>query len=195
MYSLLVLKENNQNLLTAHVINSPQTLSWHMQHSKKTIPTICIIATVMWQFAAKEKMGLYLLFQRHFTVLNNDAPEHLLDNWRSLHLRQDSWLLWDKQAQLQFLEVKWKIHPCVVMLNIKALFTDAGSQRRKWISFRWYIPYLKQYWSWENFNTCRNRLRIPQYVKGTKVTYTWQKYGTILGQFQTWSSFTERDNK
>lgn len=76
------------------------------------------------------------------------------------------------------------------MLNIKALFTDAGSQRRKLISF-WGFILLKQY-SWENFNVCR--LRICQYVTGTKVTYKWQKYGTVLGQLQTCNSFKERDD-
>lgn len=145
-----------------------------MQHSKKTIPKICIIATVMWRFSAKEKMRLCLLFWWLFTVLNNDVPEHPLDNWKSLYLRQDSWHLWDKQLQLWFLDTIWKTHHCAITLNIKAVFTDAGSPRRKWISFWWYSLYLKQY-SWENFSVCRYRPGILQYVKGTKVTYKWKK--------------------
>lgn len=78
------------------------------------------------------------------------------------------------------------------MLNIKALFTDAGYQKRKCISFWWYNLYLKQY-SWENFSVCRYRLWIFQYDKGTNVTYKWQKHGTVLRQFQTCNSFKKRE--
>lgn len=88
-YFLLVLYKNNWNPLMAQVINSHQTLFWHIQHLK-TIPTTCITAKVMWQLASKDKtVGVYNFndtshrwIMMHLNIL--------WQNWKSFHLRQDS---------------------------------------------------------------------------------------------------------
>lgn len=133
IHFLLVLYSNNWNPLTVQVINSLKTSSWHIQHSKKTTLTT--------------------LYYRHRNVIISNRKisgfyncNDTLKCWIMMHLNiqwsAENWFIWDswhlggKQLQLWLLDVTWKIHHCVIILMIRALFTDTGSQRREEISFK-----------------------------------------------------------
>ena len=155
MYFLLVLYRNNWNPLTVQVINSPKTSSWHFQQ--------------------KEHNPDNLYYSHHNATISNRKIagfyncNDTLKCWVMMHLNiqwwaenwfiLDSWHLGEKQLQLWLLDVTWKIHHCVIILNIRVLFTGTGSQRREEISFGHLFSTEMQY-IWKNFNTFWYQLRL-----------------------------------